>query len=110
MYKKIIVSSVVALSVIAAGGLAYRAQAEAPLSPPGLTVAESHIPVCSHELPGDARCHARVVVDKQGKPLTTSIPAAYGPAQFRTAYGLTSSIGSPAQVIAIVDAYDHPRI
>lgn len=56
-----------------------------------------------------ARCHAHVVTDERGNPLATSGPTGYGPAQFRTAYGLTST-GSAAQTVAIVDAYDSPTI
>ncbi|MDE2026533.1 MAG: S53 family peptidase [Patescibacteria group bacterium] len=70
----------------------------------------SNMPVCP---PGpnntDVRCHARVVVDKGGKPQTTSNPAAYGPVQLRTAYNLNGT-NSSGKILAIVDAYDDPTI
>src|SRR6185312_10601065 len=58
---------------------------------------------------GAALCDAHVVTDSHGSPNTTSAPAGYGPAQFRTAYGLPSSAAT-AQTIAIVDAYDDPYV
>ena len=60
---------------------------------------------------GFARCHAHVITDSRGTPLTSSAPAstAYGPAQFHGAYGLPTTAAQP-QWIAIVDAYDDPNI
>lgn len=61
-----------------------------------------------------ARCFAHVVTDGRGTPATAPAPPAgwYGPAQFHTGYALptTPTEGSPAQTIAIVDAYDDPTI
>jgi subtilase family serine protease len=72
--------------------------------------AASHKPVCpGPAAPGTGRCHARVVTDQQGQPLTTTGPVGFGPVQFRTAYGLPSS-ASKVQTIAIVDAYNDPNI
>ncbi|HEX5983314.1 MAG TPA: hypothetical protein VFY69_03820, partial [Solirubrobacterales bacterium] len=67
-------------------------------------------PVCpGPAADGNARCRAHVVTNAKGTPQVTTAPAGYGPAQFRGAYGLPSA--APAgQTIAIVDAYDHPRI
>jgi subtilase family serine protease len=50
-----------------------------------------------------------VVTDSRGVPSAAAAPAGYGPVQFRTAYGLTSS-GSSSTTVAIVDAYDDPNI
>jgi subtilase family serine protease len=63
--------------------------------------------------PGDARCHAHVVVDDKGAPAATAAPRGYGPADLYAAYNLGtlatgSSWRSNGQTIAIVDAYDHP--
>jgi subtilase family serine protease len=63
--------------------------------------------------PGDARCHAHVVVDEHGAPAATLAPRGYGPADLYAAYNLgTLATGSTwdwnGQTIAIVDAYDHP--
>ena len=57
---------------------------------------------------GNARCHARVVTDPAGKPVSNSTPSGYTPADLRAAYNLTAS-GSSAQTIAIVDANDNPN-
>jgi subtilase family serine protease len=67
-------------------------------------------PVCPGPVgEGRALCDSHVVTDGKGTPLATVAPKGYGPAQFRGAYGLPSS--APAgQTIAIVDAYDDPRI
>jgi subtilase family serine protease len=65
--------------------------------------------VCPSAPERTARCHARVVTDVRGNPLATTSPTGYGPGQFRTAYGLTST-GSSPQTIAIVDAYNAPNI
>ena len=57
---------------------------------------------------GTARCHAHVVVDNVGKPLATSGPAGYGPADLRSAYNVAGT-GASSTVIAIVDAYGYPN-
>jgi subtilase family serine protease len=84
---------------------------------------------------GTARCHAWVVTDANGVPRATGVnenaggpnsghgggggggsnppppPAgAYGPVQFQTAYGVTSTAASSGATVAIVDAYDNPTI
>jgi subtilase family serine protease len=87
-------------------------QAQAPDSLPAQAL--EHMPVCP-PTPGPnagVRCHAQVVVEKNGKPQKTPAPiAAYGPAQLRGAYGLASAALVPStQAIAIVDAYDQPNI
>lgn len=64
--------------------------------------------VCPGAVVGSARCHSWVRVDASGKPIANVTPSGYGPADLRSAYGLTSS-GSSSQTIAIVDAYDDPN-
>ncbi len=61
---------------------------------------------------GAARCHSRVITDKNGNPRASSQPpsTAYGPVQFQTAYALPSGTAGTGQTIAIVDAYDDPNI
>jgi subtilase family serine protease len=67
-------------------------------------------PVCPGPAgPANALCAAHVVTDAKGNPQATLAPKGYGPAQFRGAYGLPSAASS-AQTIAIVDAYDDPKI
>lgn len=78
---------------------------------PGIAIAAAHMPVCPPGPIGTvARCHSHVVVDQSGTPKTTISPVAYGPVQLRTGYNLNGSVGSASQIIAIVDAYDHPNI
>jgi len=73
-------------------------------------IAADHRPVCPGPAGvGTGRCHARVVTDSRGVPNAAATPSGYGPVQFRTAYGLTSS-GSSSTTVAIVDAYDDPNI
>lgn len=73
-------------------------------------MAADHRPVCpGPAAAGSGRCHARVVTDSRGVPNAAGTPSGYGPVQFRTAYGLTSS-GSSSTTVAIVDAYDDPNI
>jgi subtilase family serine protease len=70
-----------------------------------------HKPVCPGPAAFDtARCHARVVVDKNGNPKARGGPTGYGPAQFQTAYVLPSSSAGNGQTVGIVDAYDDPNI
>jgi len=78
-----------------------------------------HTPVIHREVcpgpaaPGTARCHAHVVVDASGKPLTTGTavtPAGYSPQNLRSAYGMANVAAfRSTPVIAIVDAYDYPN-
>jgi subtilase family serine protease len=69
---------------------------------------EEHVAVCPRGGDG-AHCHARVIVDGQGAPRTTSPPSGYGPLQFRGAYGV-SGVTNLNQTIAIVDAYNDPNV
>ncbi len=68
----------------------------------------AHIPVCTVGNPDIPRCHARVVVDKKGKPQTTTSPTGYGPGQFTVAYNI-NPISPTTKTIAIVDAYNDPN-
>ncbi|HSW89293.1 MAG TPA: S53 family peptidase [Patescibacteria group bacterium] len=69
----------------------------------------SHLPVCGAAVPGDVRCNARVVVDRTGQPAIQNIPSGLSPAQFQNAYGV-AGVGSQNNIIAVVDAYDDPKI
>jgi len=64
--------------------------------------------VCSAAAPGFARCHAKVLVDKDGKVAASTTPQGYGPSQLASAYVLPSTGGS-GKTVAIVDAYDDPK-
>ncbi len=66
--------------------------------------------VCPDEVPGSARCHARVLVDDSGQPQAASGPSGYAPADLIAAYNLGSAVvGGAGQTIALVDAYDDPN-
>lgn len=89
---------------------AAAALAALALSPVASAAGQSQRRVCPGPAgPGTALCHAHVVTDSHGSPKTTTAPAGYGPAQFRTAYNLPSAAAT-AQTIAIVDAYDDPTV
>ncbi len=68
-----------------------------------------HAHVCPTQPLGHARCGALVITDRGGKPLASTSPTGYGPAEFHSAYNLPTS-APVAQTIAIVDAYDDPKI
>ena len=76
------------------------------LAPAAQARPSSH--VCGPAAAGVARCNALVVTNSKGAPLATSTPSGYGPADLRSAYGLTATGGS-GQTIAIVDAYNDPN-
>jgi subtilase family serine protease len=67
-----------------------------------------HARVCGTPRPGEAECHARVLVDAAGQPVPNATPAGLGPAQLRDAYKIISA-GSSAVTIAIVDAFGYPN-
>jgi len=76
----------------------------------GPASAASQAPVCPGPAsPDSARCHAYVATNANGTPKAETAPKGYGPAQFRGAYGLPAAASTP-QTIAIVDAYDDPKI
>jgi subtilase family serine protease len=54
---------------------------------------------------GFSHCNLSVLADAHAKPLATTAPTGYGPADLRSAYALDTSRGA-GQTIAIVDAYD----
>src|SRR5678815_4397813 len=66
-----------------------------------------HARVCDMPRPGEASCHARVLVDAFGAVVPNATPAGLGPTQLRSAYKITSN-GSSAITIAIVDAFGYP--
>ncbi len=66
---------------------------------------------CDAARPGVASCEAQVVAAADGTPLATGTPpaAAFGPAQFHSAYNLPTTAPN-AQTVAIIDAFDDPNI
>ncbi|HEX7603032.1 MAG TPA: S53 family peptidase [Polyangiaceae bacterium] len=105
------------LSAVACSGGSAPSDAPTPPSQPTIATAASltaraHAPVCpGPAAPGDARCHARLVVDAAGNPDQTSGPSGYGPPDLQSAYALTAaaSTGGAGKTIALVDAYDYPN-
>jgi subtilase family serine protease len=67
-----------------------------------------HARVCGVPRPGEAECHAHVLVGADGKPVPNATPAGLGPAQLQSAYKITGG-GSSAITIAIVDAFGYPN-
>lgn len=70
-----------------------------------------HRAVCGRAVARTARCHAHVVTDAAGHPLSAkqappSGPSGYGPADLRDAYKITAT-GSASAIIALVDAYGY---
>jgi subtilase family serine protease len=71
-----------------------------------------HMRTCvGPDRPGEARCHAHVVTDRGGNPVSHQVtrnftPYGYGPAQLRAAYGITG-MGSASITVAVVDAYGY---
>lgn len=85
-----------------------KAKDEKPVLPPQ-SQALLHIPVCVARGQDEPRCHARVVIDTNGKPRTSNFPNGLGPAQFLGAYNL-GGLSSSGRILAVVVAYDHPNI
>src|SRR2546423_62509 len=54
----------------------------------------SHRPVCGAVPKRFARCHSDVVTDAGGKPLATSGPSGYGPADLQSAYDIFDQASS----------------
>jgi subtilase family serine protease len=110
--RKLLVLVVSALTVavaLAASGSAFAAGGDGPRRDGGRGVWFTR--VCA--IPGAAlgACGAQVVTSSGGTPLagTSPAPTALGPAQFHSAYGLPTTAPT-TQTIAIVDAYDNPKI
>lgn len=90
-------------------GFTLHGVALAAPSEQGLESRESHRPVCAKGNAGEVNCHSHVVTDAQGSPKAAPLPQGLSPAQLHGAYTIqTTANGSP--IIAIVDAYDHPKI
>jgi subtilase family serine protease len=98
-----LVLAVAAGAALTAAVLTAPASSASPLARPG----HGSERTCPAARAGYAACFARVVVDAQGKPRTTSTPAGYGPSDIQSAYGLASASGS-GRTVAIIDAYDDP--
>jgi subtilase family serine protease len=67
--------------------------------------------VCGPPAAHHSRCHADVVTDSSGRPLVTSSPTGYNPADLQSAYNLTGAppTAGTGETVAIVDAFDDPN-
>lgn len=107
-------SSKFLLSAFALGGLfAQASQAQSidtAFDPENIMHFVYHKAACGDEMvAGQARCFARIVVDKDGKVITNaSTPKGYGPSDLRSAYKITAN-GSSSTTIALVEAYGYPN-
>ena len=63
--------------------------------------------VCGVPAAGYAACKSLVRTDTAGKPLATTVPSGYGPANIQSAYTL-AGLTSGGRTVAIVDAYNDP--
>ncbi len=101
-----------ALALLAAASLAGAAltAASASAAPSDTAAARRSARVCAAPTrAGVAACHARVVVDANGKPVATpaaTTPSGYWPADLVSAYHVPTS--ATTNTIAIVDAYNDP--
>jgi hypothetical protein len=55
------------------------------------------------------RCHAHLRLTEQGDVQALAVPAGFGPADIRSAYGIDPATQTPA-TIAIVDAFGYPAL
>ena len=99
---------VVVCAALAAGALAL-APAALASEPGGVGAAHRAVHTCGAAAPGYAACHALVLVDSAGRPVTTSaaVPGGYRPADLQSAYRL-AGLSSGGRTVAVVDAYDDP--
>jgi subtilase family serine protease len=104
--------------LVGAGGLALALVAAAATGTAGATPSSTglrhrNVRVCPAPLRGYAACDAILheAVTPNGKPLSSSTPSGYGPADLQSAYNLAAAAASAggSQTVGIVDAYDDPN-
>ncbi|SHF75239.1 hypothetical protein SAMN05443575_0813 [Jatrophihabitans endophyticus] len=118
--RRLVVALAAGASTVAATAAALATPATASPAPSAAPAAGTRVPAaqfaakahgnertCATAAAGYAACLARVVTDRAGKPLATSTPAGYGPADLSSAYKLAGT-SSGGKTVAIVDAYDAP--
>ncbi len=99
---------------LAAGAIAVSGMAAAL---PGASAMPAHgsagthaVHVCaSHPRPGYAACTAMVVVNGEGKVVTTAQPGAFTPVDVQKAYNL-KGLKSHGATVALVDAFAYPNL
>jgi subtilase family serine protease len=103
VFAKALSSALVSGAVLVAAGTA---NAE-PVGIDSVLAPVKHKFVCATPTVADtARCHAHIVVDDFGAPVSHATPSGYGPSSLRSAYNITSN-GSSNITVAIVDAYGY---
>src|SRR5664280_1867416 len=60
-------------------------------------------------IPGETRCHAKLIVYGTDLQPFAASPAGFNPADLQSAYGLPSKNAGAGATVAIVDAYDDPN-
>jgi subtilase family serine protease len=103
--------SVLGVVSILLGAAAAPAVAGVTVGAPGLM--RSVVDVCGPAIPGDARCHAKVIVYGTAVQPFASSPSGYNPVDLWSAYKLPTGTALTwswnRQTVAIVDAYDDPN-
>src|SRR5215468_4166222 len=101
-----------ALQVVPFAFVVFASGCALPGDSPTTTMTDDEIRVADHKRvcdvaqPGEAACHARALVDRNGLVIANANPAGYSPSQLRSAYKITGS-GSSSTVVAVVTAYDY---
>jgi Subtilase family len=113
--RRALLAALVAAATLCPLTVAGATGADAAPGPAGLSHRNEH--VCATPAAGSAACLAirHDTVDARGATVTAdattvtpgAVPAGYGPADLRAAYGLTGA-ASGGQAVAIVTAYDAP--
>jgi len=85
------------------------APAVAAATPGASGLARSAVSVCGPAIPGETRCHAKLIVYGTDLQPFAASPAGYNPADLQSAYGLPSKNAGAGATVAIVDAYDDPN-
>jgi subtilase family serine protease len=81
-----------------------------PVAAQGANPHANYHAVCPGPPAGYAHCHALVVTDSHGKPVSNATPSGLAPTDIKAAYGFpTSSTAGAGKTVAIVDAYNDPN-
>ncbi|MGP8100872.1 MAG: peptidase S8 [Candidatus Cybelea sp.] len=98
-------------SCVAAAMLAGCGGSQPPIGAPGLTQSDAlqlHAPIhaCNGSRLARAQCDALI----ESSSVHADTPTGWSPADLQSAYNLPSSTRGKGQIVAIVDAYDNPKV
>ena len=96
------------IGFLVAVGIISACSAQVTLAAPQL-LKGVHKDVCGKSSKTTVRCFTKTISHAPGTPVTSALPAGYGPSQFHGAYGVPAISGNPG-TIAVVTAYDAPTI